>query len=337
MTDDSTCDHTPTSFTLFTRLPPELRLNIWKFALPIRQNESILYHYKFKLGCWRSRPIDSSDQHLTKFLAISKEVVDFNYDLLQRPVLQLPLAFVNHEARAETLSWDKRGTLSLLPATNAPTDSTFVRSFDPDKDILHFDVTEWDHLLEEVVEAMSRPRSRVDDSLVSWSDAKYIALYKDILQKTNFGLTICFLLWFCFKSLEKIFIVVDGTMQSDGCDPEQIPFGWRQEAVIAEGGRGYIWDPTNNDFEYCNGQSCDNSSEKEGNPMYEEVQLQSSVTAHHEAVLDLIVKHLLPGLTEGMLNRKDCHKNSLYMDLYPTAKSFTVQLIVSRARQNAFI
>lgn len=91
-----------TTFPLFSALPFELRDRIWREALPHPAGPA-LYFYPGR-GCWVSRPLTESDPG---FMAGNDGLAfEFRTDRLDHDnQFDLPLVFVNHEARAVALAW----------------------------------------------------------------------------------------------------------------------------------------------------------------------------------------------------------------------------------------
>lgn len=91
-----------TVFPLFPALPFELRDRIWRNALPEPAGPA-LYLYRGK-GCWVARRLTESDPG---YIAGSDELgFDFRTDqLVYDNQFDVPLCFVNHEARRIALAW----------------------------------------------------------------------------------------------------------------------------------------------------------------------------------------------------------------------------------------
>ena len=131
------------SFPLFSCLPLELRLQIWRDALPHIIRPAI--HF-FQKGCW--------DRQL------SPPNNEFKYGLGLLDIFQfeMPVFFVNREARDVVWAWirkhgiktraheDRRSILVCPPSPIFvyPPPPIFVCPFDPIRDVLYVALDKWD-------------------------------------------------------------------------------------------------------------------------------------------------------------------------------------------------
>lgn len=100
------------AFTLFLTLAPELRNNIWRASLPGAIGPSLYFYGEGRYWC--SRRLVESDPG---YIAGATEMgMDFRTDLLERDnQFQVPLFFVNREARGIALAWC-REKVDIYPA-----------------------------------------------------------------------------------------------------------------------------------------------------------------------------------------------------------------------------
>ncbi|KAM0292359.1 hypothetical protein ACHAO9_003337 [Fusarium lateritium] len=95
-------------FTIFMDLPLELRLEIWQYALPTVDLPGLAI---YKKGCWQPRFLTPSDWDYYEGDPDNIRF-EFRYELL--PVsLEVPMMFVNHEARNVALSWLQRSGIRM--------------------------------------------------------------------------------------------------------------------------------------------------------------------------------------------------------------------------------
>lgn len=95
-------------FTRFMDLAPELRLEIWQHAIPKVDLPGLAI---YKKGCWQPRFLTPSDWDYEE---VDPDNIrfEFRYDFL--PVaFNVPLAFVNHEARGVVLSWAQKSGFEI--------------------------------------------------------------------------------------------------------------------------------------------------------------------------------------------------------------------------------
>lgn len=89
-------------FALFPSLPAELRIQIWRDALPDKIRQAL---YSYKKGCWQPQRLTETDANYNPHNDELNLVFNFRHDLLDDAQLVLPYFFVNHEAHGVTLAW----------------------------------------------------------------------------------------------------------------------------------------------------------------------------------------------------------------------------------------
>lgn len=113
------------AFSLFPNPPLELRIQIWHYALPEKKESSLVPYRK---GCWKVLPPTSDE---------SKELpLVFQHHLLDNIQIEIPLVFVNHEARDVALSWIHKQDIKVRFSNNTQP-YTLTREFDPMCDALY--------------------------------------------------------------------------------------------------------------------------------------------------------------------------------------------------------
>ncbi|RAK99096.1 2EXR domain-containing protein [Aspergillus ibericus CBS 121593] len=112
----------PPQFLQFSLLPTEIRLQIWKAALPNPVRQAL---YLYKKGCWKTRP--DAEGHF---------MVEFHPDCLDAMHVSVPLFLVNHEAHAIARRWVHEQGLTIC--FHRPTNTfLFLRRCHPATDTLY--------------------------------------------------------------------------------------------------------------------------------------------------------------------------------------------------------
>ena len=134
-------------FHLFKSLAPELRHQIWHAALPDKVGP-VLYFYK--KGGWNPRSLSLSDKRYNLEDHEPYVDIEFRHDLLDVVQVQIPLFFVNREARNVALAWIQKHDITIRAyareygQSKAP---VFVSRFDPTHDALFVAVDKWNEFL----------------------------------------------------------------------------------------------------------------------------------------------------------------------------------------------
>ncbi|PNP37023.1 hypothetical protein TGAMA5MH_11083 [Trichoderma gamsii] len=142
-----------TAFPLFALLPTELRLQIWHEALlpSIRQP---LYFYE--KGCWGARHLTETDPDYDPDNDEHNLYMEFDCGSLAPLKVDIPLFYVNQEARGSVLSWIHHQGLAIRFSreTQSP---VFIRSFDPKRDTLYVSEDQWHDFHVEPFDRMFEP------------------------------------------------------------------------------------------------------------------------------------------------------------------------------------
>jgi len=136
------------TFPLFSSLPPELRDQIWCDALPDKVGPAL---YFYKKGCWCPRRLTKSDKGYYPENDEFNLNLEFRHDLLDATQFEIPLVFVNREARGIALAWVREQGIKIRPHEDGQY-PIFVRSFDPWRDALYIPLDKWDDFLCESVD-----------------------------------------------------------------------------------------------------------------------------------------------------------------------------------------
>ncbi|RGP77582.1 hypothetical protein FLONG3_4273 [Fusarium longipes] len=203
-------------FTLFPRLPPELRAQIWKHALPSSDPARI---YIYRPDCWELEDMIQYDFHPEK---ATQEVTT-------------PLLHVNREARQETLSWSERHWFDITYHHNTKTFS-FQREMDEDE-ILYVHVGD--------IEGFTDPETLFRDDL-GWEYYTLFHISHIALPEMYFrhGWKHGIPLPFTFLSSSITIYVIRGEQPDDTGLWDLVPNGCGT----------VVWSPAENEFEIRGGQ-----------------------------------------------------------------------------------
>ncbi|KAK3682963.1 hypothetical protein B0T22DRAFT_472338 [Podospora appendiculata] len=159
------------TFPLFPFLPAELRDQIWNDALPgnaLPENFNIrTFLSVYRKGCWQPRQLTAAEPGFDAANDENNLTLEFRHELLGGLQFEIPLAFVNHEARHVALAWlrclNEFGFELTMRArdssadTCAPRDPVWARPFDLWWDALYIPADSWDDFLAEPVNRQFEP------------------------------------------------------------------------------------------------------------------------------------------------------------------------------------
>jgi hypothetical protein len=140
------------TFPHFPSLPAELRILIWHGALPEKDNPALIF---FKKGCWRRRRLSETEQGYDP-TDPSHPHFYFDPELLDHVEVNVPLFFVNSEARRIALAWCREQRISLRSSRNQQS-LIFSRPFNSKHDVLYVPLDQWDGFLCEPYDQMFTP------------------------------------------------------------------------------------------------------------------------------------------------------------------------------------
>ena len=236
---------TPTNsstFPLFSRLPLELRDQIWRDALPENVGPAL---YPYRKGCWCPRRLSKSDKGYDSENDENNLNLEFRHDFLYDIHFELPLVSVNREARALALAWAREQGVTKRPRDDgrAP---VFVRSFDPMRDALHVSLDKWDDFLSEPDDRLFEPD--LSGQLVDIkSDIRRIAVPEALLRNELTSVAWLADIFQYFFNVNVLFVVVDPQpdLQSTDDDP-RVQQRWEFEKTQ---GAAFIWDDERGGFD----------------------------------------------------------------------------------------
>ncbi|VUC31945.1 unnamed protein product [Clonostachys rosea] len=132
-------------FTFFLYLPPEVRIKIWKLALPDKYMVFEPQAFPFERGCWRINRNSTLTVQEDEPEPFVETFWEFDDALLTRPLCRVTLGGVNREARDVATSWVR----SLGGEPNQAVDPTFMRPFVGCDDGLYVSAEQWEHFVNE--------------------------------------------------------------------------------------------------------------------------------------------------------------------------------------------
>jgi hypothetical protein len=220
MTTSATCT---SIFYRFTSLPCELRDQIWQAALPERGGP-VLYFFK-KGGWYPERPAPSDINYDPE----DNTNLSFKYrhEVLDPVEIELPIFFVNREAREIALAWIHTHNIKIRVyrkdgQLQAP---VFVSNFDPAHDAMYVSLEKWMEFLCESVDR-GLELDMIDRFICTYPpDIKRIALPEALFRReSHVGSSLAYLMvmTFSFSYLDYIFLTWKTyrgkiTANSDSC------------------------------------------------------------------------------------------------------------------------
>ncbi|OAA58284.1 hypothetical protein ISF_06823 [Cordyceps fumosorosea ARSEF 2679] len=219
-------------FTLFPRLPTEIRLQIWRIALEPEPPGPVLF--PFKSGCWQPRRLTPADPHFDPVRDELNLTLEFRHELLDEVFFHVPLYSVNQEARS--VAWPYIASQNLRRRSSHDDDDDdascrFARRFDPSRDVLLLPRAEAERaLLSESLDRLFEPDLTGRDVDCPWPAVSRLAVTStaaapgagagDVVAAPDYGA----LVELC-QDLRTVYLVLDP------------PGGWR-----SEGGGGRHWE-----------------------------------------------------------------------------------------------
>jgi hypothetical protein len=135
-------------FTLFPQLITELRLEVWRLALPEPLNNAL---YPYKKGCWLLEDLgidlDPNGEDLN---------LRFDTSLLEPLDIGLSLYSVNREAHSVAVKYIRKHKL-VVSQDNAQSDLKIFRNFDPSADTMFLPTCDVDFFVTELAERIHEP------------------------------------------------------------------------------------------------------------------------------------------------------------------------------------
>ncbi|CAH0056215.1 unnamed protein product [Clonostachys solani] len=169
------------TFTLFPKLPPQLRRYVWIQALPNDLKTAPTFLFPYKKGCWRHESLTEFDDNENYEHHRPVRRYEFRTELLDTAQIKTSIASVNRESREVAQTWVRQQRIPQA-ATWDTTSSAIFHAFDPNHDALFIPLIQWDEFLDELDQGFVT-------TLRGWghlthsanSKVKYLAVTDDLL------------------------------------------------------------------------------------------------------------------------------------------------------------
>lgn len=231
------------TFPLFSHLPPELRTQIWRDALP---DEELPALYPYKRGCWHPRWLSPSDEGYSPG-PHPNIWMEFRHDLLDNIQVELPLVFVNHEARSITLAWARQQNINIRFCESRQY-HIFTRPFNPNRDALYIMPERLYDFYMETYDRMDQPDLFDHFVTFPYPFLYYFAVPEALLPADGDPLVEMFREFSCPKVL---FVIVNTPPEFTDHELKVQP-QWGLERP--EQGRALCWDPNRQCFDWGDGE-----------------------------------------------------------------------------------
>ncbi|UKZ60674.1 uncharacterized protein TrAtP1_001944 [Trichoderma atroviride] len=197
------------AFHLFPCLPAELRLQIWQETLPDLDGVTL---HGYKKGCWDLRdplPEEFNDEE-SDALTRADKILDFRHEMLDDVHIDMPIVFVNREARSTALSWARAQGIKMDFNTDKAC-HVFVLPFNPWQDALFINSHKLEEFCVEPADRLAGLQLR-GQSAYSNPDITQVALPHTALTSE---MSVFYDLIHWFPRLEVVYIIVDIEIGAD--------------------------------------------------------------------------------------------------------------------------
>ncbi|OBT78727.1 hypothetical protein VF21_02554 [Pseudogymnoascus sp. 05NY08] len=226
----------PFTFTCFSKLPPELRNQIWNDALLTKDRPAL---FPYQDGCWHPIYLSESDEG---YIANTDNIrLEFNSDLLEPLLIEIPVRLVNREARDAALAWAHRQGARIIFLGDMQR-HVFARLFDNEQDTLYVGLSNFADFFVEPYNRLAEP-DLFGRIVGSGPSLRYIAMPEALLERMPGALEEMFE-W--FRGLEVIFIIVNAY---HGVEAQQ---RWELESTQ---GKALLYDHTQGRFAWDDGEN----------------------------------------------------------------------------------
>lgn len=224
-------------FPLFSRLPAELRNQIWHDTLP-DQIGPLLYFYR--KGCWCPRRLTEVDEDYDTDNDELNLNYEFRYELLDPVRIDVPIFLVNREAHSIASAWVNEQGLTLCSHKDHIIP---VRPFNPLLDTLYVPLENWDDFLREPYDRQFQPdllNRNVNCPGIAFTR---IAVPEPVLHDEEDPLR-DFFEW--YERLERLFIIVNAPSELQPHDTatrlqQRWELGGKQGPTYCWNGSGFGW------------------------------------------------------------------------------------------------
>ncbi|KAE8393752.1 hypothetical protein ETB97_008512 [Aspergillus alliaceus] len=224
------------TFTCFPCLPPELRQQIWREALPDNFSPAL---YPYKKGCWCPRQIPRSDPRWHELSHIDFE---FRNDLLDHVQVKVQLTFVNREARNVALSWACKQPDIQMRFLEERQCQVFALPFKQERDALYVPLDKVHGFLVEPIDRSFEP-DLLDQGCEVLPHVDRVAVPEALLQIDPSAIPDMFLHYYWLEEL----IIIVGEQPEWEDDDVQVHRRWEFEDIQ---GKVLCWDGEHGRFEW---------------------------------------------------------------------------------------
>ena len=195
-------------FPLFPSLPAELRHQIWQDALPDKIHQPL---YSYKKGCWTPRLVTESDPDYDFENPHLNLNFEFRHELLDDVEFEVPLFYVNREARGFALAWVREQGLAIRFHRGRGC-VVFVRAFDPKHDTLYVPFNKWDEFFREPFDRNFEPDLMERNVNLPGPAFTRVAMSEAVLRSEDNSLCEFF---DYYVSVREVFVIVDAQPDLD--------------------------------------------------------------------------------------------------------------------------
>lgn len=231
------------TFPHFPSLPPELRNQIWRDALPDKDGPALFF---YRTGCWCPRRLSASDEGYDADAEPNLNL-EFRHGLLDHVHVEVPLVFVNREARGIALEWVCEQGIEMRFREDRQC-HVFARPFDLMQDALYVALDKWDEFCREPYERLFQP-DLLEQAVSSGLSPTRIAVPEALLRSEAATLPEMFH-W--YLHVEVLFIVMDA--QPDLRLEEDDMKVQRRWEVDSTQGRAFFWNDEHGAFDLGDGE-----------------------------------------------------------------------------------
>lgn len=196
----------------------------------------------YRGGCWCPRRLLEFDDGYDPENDENNLNFEFRHDFLDDIRFEMPLVYVNREARDLAFAWVREQGIEIRPCEDRPY-PVFVRPFDPMHDALYVALDKWDDFLCEPDDRLSLP-DLFEQLVDNKSDLTRIAVPVALLQSELASLPEMFRYFFNLKAL---FVVVDPQPDLQPAGNEvKVQYRWDFESI--QGG-AFFWNNDSDGFD----------------------------------------------------------------------------------------
>ena len=231
----------PSTFHPFKRLPRELRDQIWRDALPDKVGPALSFYRK---GNWCPRRLTESDKGYDPENDEKNGHFNIRYDLLDDIRFEIPLVYVNSEARDLAFAWVRKQGIEIRPGEGRQY-PVFVRPFDPTRDALYVALDKWDDFVSEPYDQLHRPAllGRLTPTRINLTR---LAVPVALLGSKANSLLELLELYEWFLGIRVLLIVLDPQPDLHAADNDvKVQHRWDFESTL---GGSFFWNDDRGDF-----------------------------------------------------------------------------------------